>query len=147
MCLQLAAPICTDTLLIICFTEHNMFSLGVFNNLPEVMNLSGKTGMETDRENVVFHFISSSGRWRVAPDLPDVFSMAISFHAHAELRRRFARETVRHVRTASSPWLILSDWQAVSSVVISAFRDYRVEGVIHKFHRIIAAVLGSCNMA
>lgn len=144
MSLHLATPICTDTLLIVCFTERNMFSLGVFNNLPEVMNLSGKTGMETDRENVVFHFISSSGRWRVAPDPPDVFSMAINF---PELRRRFERDTVRHVRTASSPWLILSDWQAVSSAVISAFRDYRVEGVILKFHRIIAAVLGSCNMA
>ncbi len=34
-----------------------MFSLAVFDNLPEVMKLCGKTGMETDRENVVFHLI------------------------------------------------------------------------------------------
>lgn len=127
-----------------------MFSLGVFDNLPVVMNLSGKTGMETDRENVVFHFISSGGRGRVAPrSLWCVFlrvAMAISLHARAEMRRRFARETVRRVGTASCSWLMLSEWQAVSLAVIPAFRDYRVEGVIHKFHRINAAALGSCKI-
>lgn len=113
---DLATAICTDTLLIVCFTERNMFSLAVFDNLPEVMKLSGKTGMETDRENVVFHLISSSGWRRVAPVPSDVFSWELPWQWASTSGRWFASETVRHVRTASSPRLILSEWQPVRSV-------------------------------